>query len=219
MGPFVDNGDGHTPEPGLTIQKADVLISKAGASYAAVTADQGEADAGAPYDAVGDYSISLAIADTDAAGIIKIGINKSGALPVFARFMVVPGTVYDSLVGGDDFVATLDGEGVKVTAVGDTAVTDPDDFKADLSTVVDAADIWAHAERTLTSTGVDLTELTEDPGVTPSIEEAITLLYMWLRNNNTATAIARTIKNDAGTTILSATVSDDGTTFSQGKLS
>lgn len=61
------------------------------------------------------------------------------------------------------------------------------------------------------------------PTATPTIKQALMYLYMALRNasssiktgENTGT---RQIKNDAGTTIAQASVSDDGTTFTQGKL-
>ena len=62
-------------------------------------------------------------------------------------------------------------------------------------------------------------ELSIIPGSTPTLTEAVTLLFMFVKNANTATATLRTIKNAAGTTIGSATLSDDGTTFNQGKLS
>jgi len=54
---------------------------------------------------------------------------------------------------------------------------------------------------------------------TPTFDEAIMLLYMAIRNASTATATERTIKNDAGSTVASSTMSDNGTTFDQGKLS
>ncbi len=54
---------------------------------------------------------------------------------------------------------------------------------------------------------------------TPTLNEAIMLLYMGMRNASTATATERTIKNDAGATIATGTMSDNGTTFDQGKLS
>jgi len=44
------------------------------------------------------------------------------------------------------------------------------------------------------------------------------LLYMALRNDSEATATERRIKNDAGTVVCKATMSDNGTTFSQGEL-
>ena len=68
-----------------------------------------------------------------------------------------------------------------------------------------------------TATGT-LTELVAVPAASPTIAQGLALLYMALRNSSTATATARTVKNDAGTTIGTATMSDNGTTFTQGKL-
>jgi len=44
------------------------------------------------------------------------------------------------------------------------------------------------------------------------------LLYMAFRNASKATATLRQILDDAGTVIAKATMSDDTTTFDQGKL-
>ena len=63
----------------------------------------------------------------------------------------------------------------------------------------------------------EITDATDIPA-TPTLREAITLLYMAVRNANEATATARSVKNSAGSEVLTATMSDDGTTFSQGKL-
>jgi hypothetical protein len=67
-----------------------------------------------------------------------------------------------------------------------------------------------------------LPELTgaSDIPATPTIPQALMLLYMRERNNTQVvkTPAERRIFNDAGTEILDAEMSDDGTTFSQGKL-
>jgi hypothetical protein len=99
IGPFVDVLDGDTAESGLTIQKADVRLSKNGGDYAAANADQGASDAGAPHDELGEYDISLNGTDTNTPGLLKISIKESGALRVWKEFMVVPANVHDSLVG------------------------------------------------------------------------------------------------------------------------
>lgn len=67
---------------------------------------------------------------------------------------------------------------------------------------------------------VVLAELTgiADAPATPTRDKALMLLYMWLRNDSQSTNTERRIFNDAGAEILDATCSDDGTTFSQGKL-
>ncbi len=61
-------------------------------------------------------------------------------------------------------------------------------------------------------------ELTTDPGATPTLPQALALQYMWLRNNSKSTSAKRSLRNNAGTTVLSATHSDDGTSYLQGKL-
>ena len=63
----------------------------------------------------------------------------------------------------------------------------------------------------------EITGISDVPAV-PTPEQATMLLYQWLRNNTQATATERRVLNDAGTEVLDATMSDDGTTFSQGKL-
>lgn len=62
-----------------------------------------------------------------------------------------------------------------------------------------------------------LIELTGDPGATPALDDALMLIYMALRNRRDTTASADEIHNSAGTPILTATVSDDGTTFSKAR--
>lgn len=61
-------------------------------------------------------------------------------------------------------------------------------------------------------------ELTAEPGAEPTVREALMLLYMSLRNAETVTSTARTIKNNAGATIATATLNDDGTTFTKSNL-
>lgn len=63
-----------------------------------------------------------------------------------------------------------------------------------------------------------MAELIGDAGATPKMRELVALLYMWLRNNTQDTSTTRKILNDAGATILTGTMADDGTTFTQGKL-
>jgi len=64
-----------------------------------------------------------------------------------------------------------------------------------------------------------ITELSAGaPSATPTIFQAIMLLYMAIRNVRTSTDSLITIKNDAGTAICKASLSDDGTTFTKGEL-
>lgn len=104
MGPFSDSTDGNTAETGLTIQKANVRLSKNGGDIAAANADQGVADAGAAYDETSNYDISLDTTDTNTLGALKVAIHMSGALYVEKTFMVVPANVYDALILGTDYL-------------------------------------------------------------------------------------------------------------------
>lgn len=120
LGPFVDSTDGVTAETALTIQKADVRLSKNGGDMAAASADQGASDAGAAHDELGYYDISLNATDTGTLGRLRVMVSESGALPVWRDFLVVPANVYDSLVAGSD---TLQGD---VTQWTGTNVATPD---------------------------------------------------------------------------------------------
>ena len=93
IGPFVDT-DGAVVT-GLTIQKADVRLSKNGGNYAAANADQGASDAGAPYDEVGEYDISLDATDTNTLGRLRANWADTGALPTWNEFMVISAAEWD----------------------------------------------------------------------------------------------------------------------------
>lgn len=56
------------------------------------------------------------------------------------------------------------------------------------------------------------------PSATPTIHEALMLWYMKFRNEYTQTSTVASIKNNAGTVIAKATVSDDSTTYKKQKL-
>lgn len=101
IGPFVDDGDFTTAATGLTIQKADVRLSKNGGNMAAASADQGASDAGAPHDELGHYDISLDTTDTNTLGRLRAMITKTGALAVWDEWMILPANAWDSLFGAD----------------------------------------------------------------------------------------------------------------------
>ena len=98
MGPFVDNGDGSTPESGLSIAQADIQISKNGGAFAQTS----DASPTTTHDADGWYPIPLTATDTNTLGRLTVQVTTSGALPVWREYQVVPTTVYNSLVAGSD---------------------------------------------------------------------------------------------------------------------
>ncbi|MHC4156505.1 MAG: hypothetical protein ACYST6_16525 [Planctomycetota bacterium] len=101
MGPFVDDADGKTAESGLTIVQADIRLSKNGGDFA-----QTNNSAGATHDENGYYGVPLDATDTDTLGSLRVAIHKSGALPVWQDFMVMPAHVYDWLFSSDGIYET-----------------------------------------------------------------------------------------------------------------
>lgn len=94
-GPFVDDTDGFTAETALTIIQQDVKISKDGGAFAQ-TSQTGLF----PHDSRGWYQIDLTATDTNTLGPLTVDIFKSGALPVWHDFVVIPTGIYDSMVDG-----------------------------------------------------------------------------------------------------------------------
>ena len=105
LGPFLDDTDGKTPETGLTISQADIRLSKNGGNFA-----QSNNAAGATHNENGYYSVPLDTTDTNTLGTFRVAVSKSGALPVWQDYMVVPANVWDSMFGASTLnvnVATL----------------------------------------------------------------------------------------------------------------
>ena len=121
IGPFVDDTDGVTAETGLTISQADVRLSKGGA----VAAQKNDATS-ATHDEAGYYRVPLNSTDTNTEGTLEVCVSESGALPVIARYMVLPAEVYDSVVAGTDKlqvdVVQVDGSAASVAGTIDANV-------------------------------------------------------------------------------------------------
>lgn len=115
IGPFVDDSDGVTAETALTIDAADIRLSKNGGNMAAKNSG------GGTHDENGWYTITLDATDTDTVGRLQISVAESGALPVFMECQVVEEAVYDAL-----FAASATGipsAGTIADAVWDEAVS------------------------------------------------------------------------------------------------
>jgi hypothetical protein len=63
-----------------------------------------------------------------------------------------------------------------------------------------------------------MSELSGVPSATPTIQQALMLSYMSLRNEHTATSSQEKIKNNAGTVIATGALSDDGSVYTKGQL-
>src|SRR5688572_24983765 len=83
IGPFVDSTDGNTAETALTIDAADIRLSKNGANIVAKNSG------GGTHDELGYYAITLDATDTDTVGRLQLMVHESGALPVYHEFWVL----------------------------------------------------------------------------------------------------------------------------------
>jgi hypothetical protein len=63
-----------------------------------------------------------------------------------------------------------------------------------------------------------MNELTSLPSSTPTLYQAMMLMYMSLRNQHLATASQESICNAAGASITTAPLSDNGTTYTKGSF-
>jgi uncharacterized protein YjbJ (UPF0337 family) len=93
IGPFVDSTDGNTAETGLTIDAADIRLSKNGANIV------GKNSGGGTHDELGYYTITLDATDTDTVGRLQLMVQEAGALPVYHEFWVLEEAVFDALFG------------------------------------------------------------------------------------------------------------------------
>jgi hypothetical protein len=91
LGPFVSASDGVTLMDSLTINAADILLSKGGAALAAKNSG------GGTYDTAGYYTITLDATDSSTVGPLQIACNMTGALPVFMDMQVIEEAAYDAL--------------------------------------------------------------------------------------------------------------------------
>ena len=114
IGPFLDDGDGKTPETGLTI---DVELSKNGQALA------NKSDSTAPTDDSagsidGYYKCELDTTDTNTTGTLKLIAFASGALHVFETFQVIEQDIYDAMFGSSaDLVTKINAIDTVVDAV------------------------------------------------------------------------------------------------------
>lgn len=148
IGPFLDDTDGKTAETALTISQADVRLSKNGGNMA-----QKNESSSCTHDELGYYDCAIDTTDTNTLGRLQLMVTESGALPVWHEFMVLPANVYDSLVGGSDY---LQADAVEIS--GDSTAADK------LEAVLDGMPGGAVADASPTTTAfdTDLTEATDD---------------------------------------------------------
>jgi hypothetical protein len=138
VGPFVDAGDGVTPETTLTITQPDIRLKKNGGAWAQKNAAQTLS-----HEENGWYEISLDATDTNTLGNLLIAVNESGALPVWREFQVMPANVWDSLFGADKLQVHADEitAGLITAAAIATGAIDADALATDAVTEI-VSGVW-----------------------------------------------------------------------------
>jgi len=223
LGPFVDDSDGKTAETELTISQADIRLSKNGGDIA-----QTHNSAGATHDELGYYNVPLDTTDTNTLGTLKVIVSESGALPVFADFMVITAEAYDTLCGTDHFTVDLNGTpSVNVVQIsGDSTAADNLESYCDGTTAqpVNVTQIGGTAQ-----SAIDLKDFA-DTGYDPTTHkvQGVVLTDTCTTNTDmrgtdnaytgtppTVTAIRQEM--DTNSTRLAAILTDTGTTL-DGKL-
>ena len=84
--------------------------------------------------------------------------------------------------------------------------------------LAETADIYVDTQAIYDAVVGAIPELTTIPAATPTLKEAVQLLYQALRNRKTQTASDRTIAKSDNTVIGTASTSDNGTTLTVSKL-
>lgn len=112
VGPFLDDGDGKTPEEALTIASIDADLYKFSnthpltATSITLTASGGSNDC-AHVDN-GYYSLELTATDVGTLGRMRLTMNIAGAIPVWEEFAVIPANVWDSRYSSDKLQVHVD---------------------------------------------------------------------------------------------------------------
>lgn len=159
----------------------------------------------------------------DAAGLVDANMVKAGP------------TGSGTAQTARDIGATLGAAGVGLTNLGDARLADLDAAVSSRSTYAGGAvasvtgnvggNVVGNVNGTVavSATGLDavvMTDLAAIPGATATLKAAINLVFQFLRNQVTQTSSTTTLfKDNSSTAVGTAATSDDGTTFTKGKIS
>ena len=110
VGPFLDKTDGITPEVALTVTACQLTFITDTGGVPTLILDVAPTVSGGSNDMThvtnddaGFYDLELTAANVNYVGRAMLSITDVAThLPVFHEFMIVPATVYDSLVLGTD---------------------------------------------------------------------------------------------------------------------
>lgn len=238
IGSFLNDIDGNTAKTGLTIEAADVLLSKNGQALtlkADVTA--------CVHDAGGNYNCELDATDTDTVGQLTLFVHVSGALAVRHDFQIMEESSYDDLYGVDASIrdavwdeiltgathnitnsagkllrqagiitatdASVDDPGAAATTtVFNTTLTDVDDFWND-AVIIFTSGALEGQSRTIIDFANTNGQITIDEALTSIPADAVTFtLASWHVHPVSQIAAAVTTDMDANSTQLAAIITD-----------
>lgn len=183
VGPFVDDADGKTPETGLTIAQASVLLSKADGALT-----QKHEATSATHDAGGFYGVPLDTTDTNTIGRLQVSVQVAGALPAWADFEVLDEAVYDALFG-TTALSTL-AAGAKMDIVDAPSATG-------VGVIVDA--VWDETSTGHTDAGKAGAQQWTVTNAIAAVFSGITSLAAWLRGLARKDAMDATAKSELNT--------------------
>lgn len=172
LGPFLDDTDGKTAETALTIAQADVRLSKNAGTFAQKS-DTGSAS----HMEAGYYSCGFNTTDTNTLGHLRVAVAKSGALPVWRDYLILPANVYDSLLSTDKLqvhAVEIADDLITAAAIATDALTSDALATSGLAEIADA--VWDEAlsgHSTAGSTGDALNDASAGSASAASIADAV----------------------------------------------
>jgi len=207
MGPFLDPA-AQTTEEGLTITAAEVFLSKNGGAYGgkSETTDM-------VHSQTGMYLCNLDTTDTNTVGTLNVLVDDTAdlATPVAAEYQVVEEAIYDAL-----YVLSADGYStagaVQLATATQASIDAIEAYAAALTTSMAAVTAEVVTAQSLPSAGAI--------PLTATLAEASMWQLKFLRNikKQTATQFSLLNHTDDTTVDTKATISDDGTTLTYGKM-
>jgi len=157
------------------------------------------ANVGSPTTAVGlTGTTGLTLAAT--TGLGNQTANITGNLSGSVGSVGVGGIAATTFAAG-----AIDAAAIAANAIGASEIA-TDAIDADALAADAVTEIWGKAIAELAQAA---------PSATPSVLNALALLYMAARNQITVTASTKSFTNDAGTVVFKKALSDDGTTYTE----
>ena len=222
FGPFLDKTDGITLKAdGTTITDRDhattgIFLSPNGGD-AAIRHQSVTASVADDY---GMMRVTLDTTDTNTLGVLRVAFAKAATyLPVWQDLMVVTANVWDTLFGADllqaDVTQLLGTAWLTPGTAGTPDVNVKTQSNIDFG-ALQKASIGTAVETQLTAAN---TELASIPTTTGGMRSMVQFLFEYFRNKKTVTASVETLfKEDASTSLGTASLADDGTTFTRGEM-